>query len=443
MIDRCNPFIYLCSNTLLPQATNRKRLLNDQLERIEVAMGATATSVIQANMLNQMQDYSLLQRASNVLQQMRTQIQGQQDDYINEPVVSTEIFVYVTPDFQQAIDKLGIVSGSTTVREFTCTVHAGVILLRWKEPEEPVKKYEILVDVLFSEIPVATSASFPCAHMVDGKETEKIIDGLMPGVKYRFRIRSEDDGGWGSWSPSIIGMMPDWPLEIGYTGKIIKLFITKDGLYRIEARGAKAVDGERRKGGRGAIVKATFALNQGDFLNILVGGSSMRKGPSSGGAGGSFVGLNGRQNLLVAAGGGGGTRGYDDEDQDGKDANTEASGLAGHGREWAQGGNGGRSGKDAIYTGPCWGYGGAGHIENSSTAQSFVAGGQTRDGGGFGGGGAVGIYGGGGGGGYSGGGGGRGGGGGGSYVKDEGFDITKTASNEGNGLVIISVVADA
>ena len=427
----------------LPQAANRKRILNDQLEKIEVAMGATATSVIQANMLNQMQDYSLLQRASNVIQQMRTQIQGQQDDYVNEPVVSTEISVYVTPDFQQAIDKLGVVSGSTTVQEFTCTVHKGVILLRWKEPEDPVKKYEILGDALFSESAVATSTS-PAAYLVEGKENSRIVDGLMPGVKYRFRIRSEDEGGWSSWSPSIIGMMPDWPLEIGFTGKIIKLVIPKDGLYRIEARGAKAMDGERRKGGRGAVIAATFPLDQNDFLIILVGGSSTRKGPSSGGAGGTFVGLNGRQNLLVAAGGGGGTRGYDDEDQDGKDANTEAGGLAGHGREWAQGGNGGRSGKDAIYTGPCWGYGGAGHIENSSTAQSFVAGGQARDGGGFGGGGAVGIYGGGGGGGYSGGGGGRGGGGGGSYVRDDGFDIKKAVCNdEGHGLAIINLVADA
>lgn len=434
--------MYLCFSCF--QATHRKRLLNEQLERVEVALGATATSLIQANMLNQMQDYTLLQRAGTILEQMRKQIQQQQEEYI-EPVVNPEIAVFITPQFEETIKSLGVVSGASTPDLLPCTIDAGLILVKWQAPENKVKSYEITCDMILledSELTLIPNPPFPRKYEVDGKEKEKRIDNIIPGKKYRFRIRSLDQAGWGQWSPSITEKMPGFPLKIGYTGSIIKLQLPADGLYHIVAAGGKAADGLKKKGGRGAIIEATFALNKNDFLEILVAGKSEQRGPCSGGGGGTFVGLNGRQDLLIAAGGGGGTRGYDEEDQEGKDANTDVTGYAGHGREWAQGGNNGRAGRDANYTGPCWGYGGAGYVENSTTAQSFVAGGMPGDGGGFGGGGGVGAYGGGGGGGYSGGGGGRGGGGGSSYIRQDGIKEKRTLGSMGDGWVYIDKLED-
>lgn len=165
---------------------------------------------------------------------------------------------------------------------------------------------------------------------------------------------------------------------------------------------------------------------------------SKKIGSSTGGAGGTYVALNRRRDVLVVAGGGGGTRGHDADDLNGKDANIESdSGLDGSGAQWASGGAGGGAGKDAMFTGPSWGNGGAGFNTASTTAKSFLHGGEPGEGGGFGGGGAVGHYGGGGGGGYSGGGGGRGGGGGGSFIREDGLDQKRTLGNEDHGSVTI------
>ena len=425
---------------------NQKRLVNEQLERVEVALGSTATSLIQANMLNQMQDYSLLQRTSSIIDLIKTQIEDLHDDDLSEPVTSSEIAIYVNPEFQMAIDNLGLVGGGETPKTLICETDAGMIQLKWTLPDESILEHEVVCDLVFTDNspnPSVRDRTFPRHYLIEGHKTNKRIDNLFPGMRYRFRIRSCNKSGWGWWSPSIYGTSPDFPLEIAYTGKIIILPLPYDGLYRIVAKGGKAADGNKKQGGNGAIIGASFILNRNDFLEILVGGMSQSKGPCSGGGGGTFVGLNGRLDLLIAAGGGGGTRGYDDEDQHGKDANTEPNGLAGHGEHWANGGMGGKSGRDAIWTGPCWGYGGAGHIENSTTSHSFVSGGKGGEAGGFGGGGSIGGYGGGGGGGYSGGGGGRGGGGGGSYIRDDGIDTTREVGNTTHGSVIIDIIKNA
>ncbi len=93
----------------------------------------------------------------------------------------------------------------------------------------------------------------------------------------------------------------------------------------------------------------------------------------------------------------------------------------------------------AEYTGPCWGFGGAGALKNASTADSFLSGGKGGRNGGFGGGGSAGSWGGGGGGGYSGGGGGRGGGGGGSFVRGDATDVEKQVGNESDGCIVVEV----
>lgn len=175
-----------------------------------------------------------------------------------------------------------------------------------------------------------------------------------------------------------------------------------------------------------------------DKLIILCGGMSKKIFSCAGGGGGTFVAVNRRSDCLVVAGGGGGTRGHDSEDYDGKDANVESdSGRDGIGTQWATGGAAGEAGKDAEFSSPCWGYGGAGYNTASTKSKSFIHGGEAGEGGGFGGGGAIGMYGGGGGGGYSGGGGGRGGGGGGSFIREDGIDCKRELGNEGHGAVTI------
>ncbi len=190
------------------------------------------------------------------------------------------------------------------------------------------------------------------------------------------------------------------------------------------------------------IQQSCFCSCRHDKLIILCGGMSTKIGSSTGGAGGTFVAINRQREILLVAGGGGGTRGYDEEDLDGTDASLSESGADGIGAQWAQGGAGGGAGKDANFSGPSWGYGGAGFSTASSTAKSFLHGGRCNgEGGGFGGGGSVGQYGGGGGGGYSGGGGGRGGGGGGSYIKPDGsIDPVKELGHEDHGMVKIDYI---
>ena len=391
-----------------------------------------------------MQDYSLLLKATNVIETMKTQILDQVADDLNEPFTSTGISIYISPNFQSEIDSLGMVGGGLAPSGFTSSNKHGMIFLEWKLPDREVLEFEIMCDIILNDPDkpneIVIDDSFPRHYLIEETVCQKHIDNLFPDMRYRFRIRSRDPSGWGWWSSSIVGCTPDFPLEIGFTGGIIRLPLRSDGMYMITAKGAKARDGDKKKGGRGTIMRAQFFLHKNDFLEILVGGMSEKRGPCSGGGGGTFVGLNGRQDLLIAAGGGGGTRGFDDDDLDGKDANIEMNGLGGAGEQWAAGGNSGRAGKDAIAVGPCWGYGGAGHVENSTTASSFVTGGAGGEGGGFGGGGGIGAYGGGGGGGYCGGGGGRGGGGGGSYVREDGFNAVREIGNEEHGLVIIEKI---
>eukprot|EP00937_MAST-01D_sp_MAST-1D-sp2_P006357 g6357.t1 len=80
--------------------------------------------------------------------------------------------------------------------------------------------------------------------------------------------------------------------------------VPANGRYRIEAKGARAADGKKKKGGRGAVVRATFVLKAGDRLTILVGGASkLRPGASgTGGGGGTFVAIDGFVNILVRGG---------------------------------------------------------------------------------------------------------------------------------------------
>jgi hypothetical protein len=245
--------------------------------------------------------------------------------------------------------------------------------------------------------------------------------------------------------------------------------VPQTGTYTIEVWGAAGGGNQYRTiGGRGARMRGTFSLNQGDKLKILVG----QKGPNTsdeynaGGGGGSFV-ILGADSILVIAGGGGGsqyssTTGYFSSTY--ADASTSTTGqygfrgtnqstvsgqaVSGNGggcQDKSGGGGGGYSGNgtSSTRTGSRTGKGGYsftnGGIGGSATTPT-----SNDMSGGFGGGGS-GDWdywtGGGGGGGYSGGGGGYyyGNGGGGSSYNSGSDQSNSSGAREDHGQIIITI----
>ena len=210
--------------------------------------------------------------------------------------------------------------------------------------------------------------------------------------------------------------------------------------------------------GEGAYVKGTFALYEGDKLQILVGqeGSYDNYGNyGGGGGGGSFVAQGtsyGNATPLIIAGGGGGG-GYNSGNYvDGQTENSGSNGGAGSYSSYSGPGIGGSNGSGA--TGSTYGGNAGGFYSNGSGNYNYYSeagvgfrnggnGGNGQYGGRGGFGGGAGGYGGaGGGGGYSGGGGGAwsyggAGGGGGSY--NNGLNQSNLAGiNNSHGLVVIT-----
>lgn len=248
--------------------------------------------------------------------------------------------------------------------------------------------------------------------------------------------------------------------------------VPKTGNYEIDAYGATGgyayLQGTSTiaYGGRGARLKGTFSLTEGDVIKILVGQrgrNNPKNDRGSGGGGGTFVYNDTTSTLLIAAGGGGGGGQY--ARTTGADANHETtSGNPGLRGTFGAAGTGGNGGGAGTYTG-----GGAGWLTDGADSGTGKGGHTFSNGGnggvnystlsdndssdtngkpgGFGGGGGS-YAGSGGGGGYSGGGGGGWsysgeGGGGGSYI-DSGATSTlaelDTSQDNGNGQVIITRV---
>ena len=380
-----------------------------------------------------------------------------------QPAATEEIPFFISDDMEQQLKTLGTVGGGITPTDLECVAYdkadTNIMQLIWQIPKKPEGVDRVLYfQIEYEHLPGSSMFSYqldgvyiqrePYIQHVNGNELSTFIDCLCPGYRYQFRIHSANAAGWGMWSKSVIGRCEDFPITIHYTKrKINRIRIPFNGYYRITAKGAKAADGKMHSGGNGAVITATFYLKSGDVLIILCGGMSVVHKFSTGGGGGTFIAVNeiNHESLLIAAGGGGGTRGVDENDFDGCDASLEPNGTDGKGKEYGNGGINGGAGEDANtgnYT-PCLGYGGAGFLQNSTTASSFLKGGHGGQCGGFGGGGSIGhgqYGGGGGGGGYSGGGGGRGGGGGGSFVQSDGIDVQKVIGNKNNGSVIIRKV---
>ena len=375
------------------------------------------------------------------------------------PVINQDVPFFINKEVERQILTLGAVGGGVTPTDLECApsnARGTMMELYWQLPDRcgNLTRFQIEYEQVLDDLRRSSGSvdggdfyiqSEPQLYEVPGNELNAYVDYLCPGYSYRFRIRSANDAGLGMWSDPIVGKCEDFPFTLEYTKRIHRIVIPSSSYYRITVKGARAADGMMHKGGRGAIISAVISLKKGDVLILLCGGMSSRHHYHSGGGGGSFVALGEitKETLLIAAGGGGGTRGADDNDFDGSDANIYSNGFDGLGQYCGKGGVDGGPGEcayDINTSGPSWGNGGAGFMQDSLTAKSFKSGGHGGQNGGFGGGGAVGMYGGGGGGGYSGGGGGRGGGGGGSYVISSAVEVVREVGNEGHGSIYIEKV---
>lgn len=371
----------------------------------------------------------------------------------------------MSKDIEKQLQSLGAVGGGASPIEldFAANGAMGTLMqLYWQLPErcDKVHRFQIEYEqVIESNIERRDSGLVdnagdkvyiqkePQYYEVPGNELTAYVDYLCPGYTFRFRIRSANDAGFGMWSDLIVAETIGFPFTLEYTKRIHRIIIPSCNHYRITVKGAKAADGMIHEGGKGAIISAVVSLKAGDVLILLCGGMSSRHHYHSGGGGGSFVALNeiSQESLFIAAGGGGGTRGADQNDFNGSDASVYEDGIDGLGNFSGAGGKNGGPGEDAKDSSNAdelwsWGGGGAGFMQDSTTALGFVAGGHGGQNGGFGGGGSVGMYGGGGGGGYSGGGGGRGGGGGGSYVISSAVEVSRSVGNNGHGSICIEKV---
>ncbi len=240
--------------------------------------------------------------------------------------------------------------------------------------------------------------------------------------------------------------------------------VPQTGNYQITAAGARGGPGQYGfTGGNGGVIQGTFALTQGDVIQLLAGQMGIQSTGTSqyaggGGGGGSYVVRNG--SLLIAGGGGGGASGRTSGPNGGAAQSGNSGGSAvPHTSEpsvaqsaGGSGGNGGNAGTGNINVDGAGGAGYTGNGNGSTGGISFINGGAGGNGdgkGGFGGGGSSGLsgsgYHGGGGGGYSGGGGGsnsgsanfgQGGGGGGSF--NTGSNTSFSATNTGQGYITIT-----
>lgn len=440
------------------QCTSRQHCLEQQLSEIQKANKDFNDAHEEvSSLLIPKNDFDFLTSYCPVKDKVEQLILNE-DRSLQRPLAQHEIPLIFSKEVLERMGNLGAIGGGKTPTDLVVEPtrnKCDLLYLNWELPKDCgiISNFEVEFEEIFEDLASALGSDNhglqyiqkePRYQKVAGNELKVFVDFLCPGFKYKFRVRSSNIAGWGTWSEAVSGACKNFPLHIGYTKRIHRICIPFSAHYRITAQGAKAADGEfgNLKGGRGAIISATFSLKAGDILIVLCGGKSATN-CSSGGGGGTFVALNEitLDNLLIAAGGGGGTRGLDGEDGNGMDASLDENGSDGRGFEHGAGGLNGEPGKDANspeFRGPCWGFGGAGFLKNSTTASSFLKEGHGGQCGGFGGGGGIGSFGGGGGGGFSGGGGGRGGGGGGSYVHPTlATKVNRSLGNEGAGSIVI------
>ena len=196
---------------------------------------------------------------------MKTQLAEEDVPIYQGPVASGEIPFFISPTFLNDIASTGVVGGAKQPLQFSVSCERGLILVSWeKSDDETVREYDIEYDAMewTSEIgPESVIKANPISVRCKGTVLRQWVDKLMPGKKYSFRIRALNMAGWGIWSKPIVCHYPPPPITVEYTREIVEVVVPASGLYCITAQGAKAADGEMRKGGCGAIIEAKFLLN--------------------------------------------------------------------------------------------------------------------------------------------------------------------------------------
>ncbi len=187
---------------------------------------------------------------------------------------------------------------------------------------------------------------------------------------------------------------PPGSQTFNYSGSIVSWTVPACvSQITIEARGAEGgLDQNLQPGGRGAQITGTFSVVGGSTLRILVGqkgtdGAQLSFNRSGAGGGGSFVWVDGTNQLLIAAGGGGGKgNGSTIGNMNG------SAGTSGENGFYA-GGTNGNGGTGGTSSNSDDGGGGAGWISNGTGTGGGIralnggAGGTNNRNGGFGGGG--------------------------------------------------------
>ena len=108
----------------------------NQEERLEVVQGQAETSLVQANMLLQMPDYSHLHQSETIIGNIKAQLGEEDGPLYQGPVAKGDIPIFISPTFPEDINKLAIVGGGRsglTLRPSNWPlweeVHVGVALL--------------------------------------------------------------------------------------------------------------------------------------------------------------------------------------------------------------------------------------------------------------------------------------------------------------------------
>ncbi len=249
-------------------------------------------------------DNDFLRSYRSVANGMETLILSE-DRSLLKPLIGHEIPFVVSPEALQILSSLGAVCGGQTPTElYAQPSHnkSHLLSLSWETGVDcEAKHFEIEFEQLDKDISsvlkhsqdqLKFSQKEPQYQKVPGTELKTYVDFLCPGYTYKFKVHSQNDAGWGMWSESVTSKCSDFPVTFEYTKRIHRICIPLSAHYCITARGAKAADGQKRTGGKGAIISTTFSLKQGDILIFLCGGMSQRHEYSSGGGGGTFVALN-------------------------------------------------------------------------------------------------------------------------------------------------------
>jgi len=251
------------------QARFQGKTLLQQQEKLEMAQGNADTAIVRANWLLQMSDYTHIHQAESVMETMKVQLADEEFPLYHSPASTGDIPLHLPEDFIREVAMLGRVGGGKTPMQFQCSVRGGLLYVCWDQSNDDVMEYEISYEPLEEKdsdpVSIVTSnykRDFPRSVKQKGDQSEKLIHDITPGKKYLFRIRALNVAGWGVWSLPALGHMGGFPLEIGYTGEIVNIEVPCDGEYSILACGAKAADGMRKKGGRGAIIGANFKLKK-------------------------------------------------------------------------------------------------------------------------------------------------------------------------------------